>query len=63
MILDGAEGEITELPIHRIPMNLSMPNSKFDILLDRASGDLIAVLRKNEFYGDRSLPFEDNSIG
>ena len=40
----GINGEI---PIHLVPVDLRMPNSEFDIVLDRFSESL-SVLRKGE---------------
>jgi hypothetical protein len=45
-------GSSAELPIHMIPVDLRMPNSEFYVLLDRASGCFVKVLRKDEPYLD-----------
>ncbi|MEA5570495.1 hypothetical protein [Calothrix sp. UHCC 0171] len=47
-LADG--GKRAQLPIHIIPLDLRMPNSKFDVLLERASGSFVKVLRKDEIY-------------
>jgi hypothetical protein len=41
-----------ETPIPMIPFDLRMPNSEFDVLLDRISGYFIRVLRKDEIHLD-----------
>lgn len=43
-------GRNVELPAHLIPVDLRMPNSEFDVLLDRHSGSFSKVLRKAESY-------------
>jgi hypothetical protein len=45
-------GTRTELPIQMIPADLRMPNSEFDVLLDRTSGNFVKVLRKDDIYPD-----------
>ncbi len=40
------DAETIELPIHMIPSHLRMPNSEFDIQLDRVTGCFIKVLQK-----------------
>jgi hypothetical protein len=42
-LADG--GKTIELPMHLIPIDLRMPNSEFDVLLDRESGCFVKVLR------------------
>ncbi|WP_404784745.1 hypothetical protein [Altericista sp. CCNU0014] len=49
-LADG--GRQTELPIYMIPFDLRIPNSEFDVLLDRVSGCFVRVLRKDEIYLD-----------
>ena len=44
-----ADGGIPiDLPVEIIPVDLRMPNSEFDVMLDLNSGDCVTVLRKNE---------------
>lgn len=47
-MVDGGLLEI--LPICFIPFDLRMPNSEFDVICDRLSGQFIKVLRKGETY-------------
>jgi hypothetical protein len=49
-LADG--GRRAELPIHMIPLDLRMPNSEFDVLLERTSGCFVKVLHKYETYLD-----------
>jgi hypothetical protein len=44
--VDG--GIIEVLPADMIPVDLRMPNSEFDVLLDRLSGEFVKVLRKTD---------------
>ncbi len=40
-------GYVSEIPIHLVPVDLRMPNSEFDVLLDRHL-DSLSVLRRGE---------------
>ena len=43
-------GLLEELPVSMIPFDLRMPNSEFDILLNRTTGCFTQVLRKGEIF-------------
>lgn len=45
-LADG--GDQQEIPTQGVPIDLRMPNSKFDVLFDRASGSFVKVLGKEE---------------
>lgn len=47
-LADG--GQPDEIPAQMIPNDLRMPNSEFDLLFDRAKGNFIQVLRKEENF-------------
>lgn len=44
--VDG--GIIEVIPADMIPVELRMPNSEFDVLCDRVSGEFVKVLRKGD---------------
>lgn len=44
--VDG--GIIETLPADMIPVDLRMPNSEFDVLYDRVSGEFVKVLSKSD---------------
>ncbi len=44
--VDG--GIIEVIPVDMIPVELRMPNSEFDVLRDRVSGEFVKLLRKGD---------------
>ena len=40
------------LPMHRIPFDLRMPNSEFDVLCEQTTGNFVRVLRKGEIFSE-----------
>ncbi|HEY9300279.1 MAG TPA: hypothetical protein VIQ31_28740 [Phormidium sp.] len=45
-LVDG--GILEVLPAYMIPVDLRMPNSQFDVLFDRVSGEFVKILRNTD---------------